>query len=269
MAGPAGVWGLGALSEEAASLRVDEVARAWFYVRPCLAARTAACVRSVSSSRRRMLETWFVTVPVLRWSWLPIWRLVAPWARRMRTSRSRGERSSSGDEVDERSDPEAVLTAATGTADLLTRVIRERGLVARIHNREHVLLEGWTLLGSLVGVFPVTVWTRPMVDRGDRRVGWEARVEARTRSGDVVGAAEAECLTTESQWRNRDDHDVLGAMWAGSATAGERVAPLQSELEIVGGPRLGRPEVGLEILGADVARPVADMDAAKWWANEI
>jgi hypothetical protein len=36
--------------------------------------------------------------------------------------------------------------------------------------------------------------------------GWEARVEARTLAGQVVGAAEAECLRTEKTWSSRDDY---------------------------------------------------------------
>jgi hypothetical protein len=42
--------------------------------------------------------------------------------------------------------------------------------------------------------------------RDDVQVGWEARVEARTRGGEVVGAAEAECLTDERTWKGRDDY---------------------------------------------------------------
>jgi hypothetical protein len=52
----------------------------------------------------------------------------------------------------------------------------------------------------MLGVFPVVEWTRPVAD------GWEARVEARTLAGQVVGAAEAECLRTEKQWKSRDDY---------------------------------------------------------------
>lgn len=56
------------------------------------------------------------------------------------------------------------------------------------------------MLGTMLGVFPVVEWTRPVQD------GWEARVEARTLAGQVVGAAEAECLRSEKQWKSRDDY---------------------------------------------------------------
>jgi hypothetical protein len=51
-------------------------------------------------------------------------------------------------------------------------------------------------------VFPVLSWTKPVEN------GWEARVEAKTRDGAVVGAAEAQCLRTEKNWSSRDDFAV-------------------------------------------------------------
>lgn len=102
-------------------------------------------------------------------------------------------------------EPVAILAHATAQANALAQVIEQKHLYATINNRKHVLLEGWTTLGALVGVFAVPVWTRPIEDNGER-IGWEARVEARTMAGQIVGAAEAECLTTERHWGERDDY---------------------------------------------------------------
>jgi hypothetical protein len=52
----------------------------------------------------------------------------------------------------------------------------------------------------MLGVTPVCAWTRP-VDQG---LG--GRVEARTLDGRIIGAAEAECLRSESTWKSRDDY---------------------------------------------------------------
>ena len=93
-------------------------------------------------------------------------------------------------------DPVEIVRRATETADALARVIRDKQLFKRIGEKNHVLVEGWTLLGSMLGVFPVTVWSR----RTEHDEGWEARVEARTLVGAVVGAAEAECLRSEKIW---------------------------------------------------------------------
>lgn len=91
-------------------------------------------------------------------------------------------------------DPLEVVEKAGRVADALKGVLVRQGLTARIQGRDHVLVEGWTTLGSMLGVFPVLAWTRKVPD------GWEARVEARTLDGRVIGAAESECLRTEKEW---------------------------------------------------------------------
>lgn len=96
--------------------------------------------------------------------------------------------------------PTEVVRRATEHAEALADVIRQKHLYKTIGNKNHVLVEGWCLLGSMLGVFPVVVWTRQLEE------GWEARVEARTLSGQIVGAAEAECLRTEKTWKGRDDY---------------------------------------------------------------
>jgi hypothetical protein len=93
-------------------------------------------------------------------------------------------------------DPGEVVRKATATATVLKQVLVEQDLISIISGKEHVKAEGWTLLGTMLGVFPVCVWTKPV--GGDQ--GWEARVEARTLAGAVVGAAEAECLRSEKEW---------------------------------------------------------------------
>jgi hypothetical protein len=99
-------------------------------------------------------------------------------------------------------DPALVVTRASEISTLLARVIREKKLSTSIGGKEHVLVEGWTLLGSMLGVLPYTVWNRPLED------GWEARVEARTLDGRAIAAAEAECLRAERRWAKADDYAV-------------------------------------------------------------
>lgn len=99
-------------------------------------------------------------------------------------------------------DPVQVLQRATETANALKDVLRRQNMLQRIQGRDHVKVEGWTTLGAMLGVTPVCVWTRPV------EKGWEARVEARTLDGRVIGAAEAECLRAESTWKNRDDYAI-------------------------------------------------------------
>ncbi len=98
-------------------------------------------------------------------------------------------------------DPDESLAKASQIADALSKVLQKAKLTVKIggNARPYVLAEGWTCLGSLVGVFPRTVWTRPLEN------GWEARVDAVTRDGAVVGSAESQCTRAERNWANRDD----------------------------------------------------------------
>lgn len=130
-------------------------------------------------------------------------------------------------------DPEAVIEKASAHAKALNRVVRDQGLISNIQGSEHIKVEGWTLLGSMLGVFPITEWTRPVVDEDGKKVGWEARVEARTRAGEVVGAAEAECLRSESNWSGRDDY-ALRSMAQTRATSKALRMPLGFVVQLAG-----------------------------------
>jgi hypothetical protein len=100
-------------------------------------------------------------------------------------------------------------------------------LTKDIQGKQHVLVEGWTLLGSMLGVFPVTVWTQPVEN------GWEARVEARTIDGKIVGAAEAQCTRDERLWKTRDDY-ALRSMAQTRATSKALRQPLGFVMTLAG-----------------------------------
>src|SRR5262245_1028867 len=68
-------------------------------------------------------------------------------------------------------DPELVVAQAAKVARALARVVDDQELYVTIRGKKHVRVEGWTLLGTMLGVFPVLTWTRKLED------GWEARVE--------------------------------------------------------------------------------------------
>ena len=115
--------------------------------------------------------------------------------------------------------PKAVVAQATSVARALARVLESRRLYSEIHGRRFVRVEGWTLLGSMLGVFPRVVWTRRIEQ------GWEARVEVVTLGGQVVGAAEAQCTRLESSWQGRDEF-ALRAMAQTRATSRAMRLPL-------------------------------------------
>lgn len=123
--------------------------------------------------------------------------------------------------------PADVVLRAQEVATALKDVLTKQGLTQRIGQGEHVLVSGWTLLGSMLGVFPVCVWTRKLEN------GWEARVEARTRLGEVVGAAEAMCTREEAKWKSRDEY-ALRSMAQTRATSKALRQPLGFVVTLAG-----------------------------------
>lgn len=128
-------------------------------------------------------------------------------------------------------DPVEVIVRATQVANALKGVITEKRLYKRIGDRDHVLVEAWTTLASMLGVSPLIAWTKRLEPttrydvevkhysgpKGQRVVArsehytvdgydWEARAEVRTLDGRLIGAAEALCSRKESTWAKRDDY---------------------------------------------------------------
>lgn len=124
-------------------------------------------------------------------------------------------------------DPVQVVQRATEVADALKSVIASRGMVVKIQGREHVTVDGWQTLGSMIGVTAVCEWTRPVDD------GWEARVLARTLDGRTIGAAEAQCTRSEKMWAKRDDY-ALRSMAQTRATSKALKGPLGFVVKLAG-----------------------------------
>lgn len=89
--------------------------------------------------------------------------------------------------------PALTLARGKAVADAAAPVIHELNLVKRIGQSAHVYFDGWTMVGAMVGVFPVTVRTWEI----GQDEGYGANVEARTLSGEVVGAADAIVMRDE------------------------------------------------------------------------
>ena len=124
-------------------------------------------------------------------------------------------------------DPDTFLQRASEAATAIARVVRERKLYTNIRGKDHVHIGGWTLCGSLLGVYAVPEWTHKIED------GWEARVVAMTRAGEVVGAAEAMCTRSESRWRNADEHAIRSMAQTRAASKALRL-PLGFIFELEG-----------------------------------
>lgn len=151
------------------------------------------------------------------------------------------------------------LAAATEIATQLDDVIKTQGLRTRIGRRKitkgdrdewvdnfHIDIEAWQTVAAFLGMAPVPVWTRRVIDpatgepervtyevrreiyaKGTKKdaikdgtaiverveaaqvdgYSWEARVEV-YKDGALVSAGEAMCSRTEESWRSSSDHDV-------------------------------------------------------------
>jgi len=162
-------------------------------------------------------------------------------------------------------DPVEVITRATATATALAEVVRKQRLATMIQGREHVRVEGWTLLGSMLGVFPVVVWTHELGDDD----GWEARVEARTRDGQVVGAAEAECLRSEKTWAKRDSY-ALRSMAQTRATSKAMRGPLGFVMTLAGFEATPQEEIPPEeMIRSDGKKPPSIARSNNEWLQRM
>lgn len=100
--------------------------------------------------------------------------------------------------------PEATISQLGEKADVLARLIDERGLFHTISGKKHVTIEGWQALGQLLGL------TCLIVDVNRIDGGWMATAEVRrTTDGMTVGRSTAICTSDERLWAKRDDNHRL------------------------------------------------------------
>ncbi len=148
-------------------------------------------------------------------------------------------------------DPEAVLSRASAVATVLQKMLKAQKLTSNISGKDYILAEGWTCLGSMLGVFARTAWTKPIEG------GWEARVEAVTKNGEVVGAAEASCLRSERNWKTRDDY-ALRSMAQTRAMGKALRMPLGFVAVLAGYEAVPFDEMPHEATGGRVSAPAAE-----------
>lgn len=157
------------------------------------------------------------------------------------------------------SDPEEALSKAEAVATALDKRVRARGLFTKMGAKEHLHVEAWTMLGSLLGVFPVITYTGQLEDAEGKALGWEAHCEARTIGGAVVGAADAECRFDEPRWKAKPSFELRGMAQTRAISRAMR-APLGFVAELAGyaaTPEAEMPKDGTpESAGADEGVPM-------------
>jgi hypothetical protein len=148
------------------------------------------------------------------------------------------------------STPAELLAKATAAADTLAHVLEAKKLYTVISGRKHVRVEGWTLLGTMLGVFPICTWTKEVEG------GYEARVEARTLGGQLVSAAEAVCLHSEANWKSRDEY-ALKSMAQTRATSKALRLPLGFVVVLAGYEATPAEEMVAEVVQTKKIAPAA------------
>lgn len=132
-------------------------------------------------------------------------------------------------------DPGLVIERASQVATVLAKIVNERKLYAIVDGKKFPTVEGWTMLGGMLGVFAHTEWTQPILDEGGKVRGYKARVVARTLSGIEVGAAEAMCMRGESrQWNDSAKDYALLSMAQTRATSKAMGNPLRWVFKLAG-----------------------------------
>lgn len=104
--------------------------------------------------------------------------------------------------------PAAALAHKAQVAAAFRRLVSERTLAVTIRGREHIRVEGWTLLAEMEGYTVGTADVAP-VTYGEHH-GWQASALMRTADGVVIASASSVCMDDEARWRGADSYALCG-----------------------------------------------------------
>src|SRR3989304_3171528 len=98
----------------------------------------------------------------------------------------------------EKRTPDELILEGRKQAEALMRVVKEAGLSKDLGgNKPHLEVEAWQTIGRFNGYLTDIVWTKPIIEGGEK-VGYEARAElVRIDDGVHVIGAEASCFFDE------------------------------------------------------------------------
>lgn len=99
--------------------------------------------------------------------------------------------------------PQAIVDAATEKAKILKQLVSQAHLTVKIGASQHLKFEAWQTLGRFDRVTAAVGWSRPLHNRANDIIGYEARAEA-FQDGAMISAAEAQCTIDEANWKNKE-----------------------------------------------------------------
>lgn len=97
--------------------------------------------------------------------------------------------------------PKETIEYATEIANTLKEVILKQGLSLLIQGKQHVRVEGWLTLGTLLGITPVEEWVHELPD-----FSYEAKVNLVNQKGVVIAGASALCGIDERRWKSAEKY---------------------------------------------------------------
>lgn len=99
--------------------------------------------------------------------------------------------------------PQEIINDATEKAKVLKSLVSQANLTVTISGHQHLKFEAWQTLGRFDRTTAAVGWSKPIYDRANDIIGYEARAEV-FRDGEMISAAEAQCTLDEANWKNKE-----------------------------------------------------------------
>lgn len=99
--------------------------------------------------------------------------------------------------------PSVVIEEAKQQAKALKDLVDHAHLSIKIGNHDYLMFEAWQTAGWFKRITAAVGWTKPIHNRANDIIGYEARAEV-FQDGQMISAAEAQCTVEEAKWKNRE-----------------------------------------------------------------
>lgn len=101
-------------------------------------------------------------------------------------------------------DPEQQLEFAHKAAKALMGWVKQKPKKVMIRGEQYLEFGDWQILARFYGATVGVEWAKVLADGSNNVRGYEARAVV-YRNGEIISAAEASCLKSEKNWKDRDE----------------------------------------------------------------
>lgn len=99
--------------------------------------------------------------------------------------------------------PQEIINDARDKAKILKAIVTQAHLSIKVGASYHLKFEAWQTLGRFTNITTGVEWTRPLLNRANDTIGYEARALA-YQFGNIISAAEAQCTLDEYNWKGKE-----------------------------------------------------------------